>query len=246
MVRPMKRSLTTGALIALLCSFALAQKADPSGTMSLNSIIDGLEKKQTAQFSYEVIREYRLFGTDTTKANSEVIAKLVVKRPEGSDYNIQQASGSSRGQQIIRAVLDHEIEVISTHNEARMALTRNNYDFTYIGEAILDGQPCYRVGLKPKRKDKELVSGEAWIDKRSFSIRQVQGEVARTPSWWLRSVHVKLIFAEVKGAWLQTSMEAVADVRIVGLHTLTSRIRDYHADTEVASIILAPLHDRKH
>ena len=127
-----------------------------------------------------------------------------------------------------------------------MALTRNNYDFTYIGEAILDGQPCYRVGLKPKRKDKELVSGEAWIDKRSFSIRQVQGEVARTPSWWLRSVHVKLIFAEVKGAWLQTSMEAVADVRIVGLHTLTSRIRDYHADTEVASIILAPLHDRKH
>ena len=118
MVRPMKRSLTTGALIALLCSFALAQKADRSGTMSLNSIIDGLEKKQTAQFSYEVIREYRLFGTDTTKANSEVIAKLVVKTPEGSDYNIQQASGSSRGQQIIRAVLDHEIEVISTHNEA--------------------------------------------------------------------------------------------------------------------------------
>jgi hypothetical protein len=246
MVQPMKRWVTTGAWIALLSSFAWAQEGARSGTISLNSILEGLEKKQTAQVSYQVIREYRLFGTDTTKANSEVIARLVVRRPVGSDYNIEQASGSSRGQQIIRAVLDHEIEAMSGPNQARIALTRDNYDFTYVGETILDGQPCYRLGLRPKRKDKELVSGEAWIDERSLFVRQIQGEVARTPSWWLRSVHVKLVFAQVEGAWLQTSMEAVADVRIVGQHTLTSRVRDYHAEAEVASIILAPLHERKH
>jgi hypothetical protein len=79
------------------------------------------------------------------------------------------------------------------------------------------------------------------IDKHSFFARVVQGEVAETPSWWLRSVRVKLVFAELEGAWLQTNMEAVADVRIFGVHTLTSHIRDYHGGGEVASIAPRPL-----
>jgi hypothetical protein len=56
---------------------------------------------------------------------------------------------------------------------------------------------------------------------------------------------MKLVFAELEGTWLQTSMEAVADVRIVGPHTLTSRILDYRGEGEVAST--TPVHspDRK-
>jgi hypothetical protein len=240
------RWLMTGSSIALFCCLTLAQEPKNSNSPLLSSIVQGLEKTQATQFSYQVIREYRLFGTDTAKANSDVIAQLIVKQPVGSDYKIQQISGSTRGQQIIRGVLDHEVEAMSSQNQARIALTRNNYDFVYLGEAILDGQPCYKLGLEPKRNDKELIRGEAWIDKHSFFVRAVQGEVAKTPSWWLRSVRVKLVFAELEGAWLQTSMEAVADVRIFGVHTLTSQIRDYHGSAEVASIAPAPLPNRKH
>jgi hypothetical protein len=35
---------------------------------------------------------------------------------------------------------------------------------------------------------------------------------------------------------MQTGMEALADVRIVGPHTLTSRILDYRTADQVASI----------
>ena len=35
---------------------------------------------------------------------------------------------------------------------------------------------------------------------------------------------------------MQTEMEAVADVRIVGPHTLTSRMLDYRTADQVASI----------
>jgi hypothetical protein len=237
----MKRWLATGASVAVFCCFTVAQGSTHSSTLPLTSIVDGLEKTQAAQFSYRVTREYRLFGADTTKANSDVTAQLVLKQPATSDYNIQEASGSTRGQQIIRGVLDHEVEAMSRENQARIALTRSNYDFAYLGETVLDGQPCYRLELKPKRKVKELVSGEAWIDKHSLFVRLVQGEVAQTPSWWLKSVHVKLTFAELEGVWVQTSMEAVADVRIVGVHTLTSRIRDYRGSGEVASIAPARL-----
>jgi hypothetical protein len=115
---------------------------------------------------------------------------------------------------------------------------------------VLDGQPCYLLGLKPKRKEKDLISGEAWVDKHSLLVRNIEGEIAKTPSWWLKRVRVKLAFADVEGTWLQTSMEAVADVRILGPHTLTSRILDYRGTDVVASKTLAPSgmrsRDRKH
>lgn len=244
-VRVTKRRMTTGASVALFCCVVVAQRTAPSRTQQLNSIVEALEKTQAAQFSYQVIREYRLSGPNNSKANSDVVVEVDFKPPASTIYKIQKASGSSRGQQVVRDVLDHEVEATSNGNQARIALSRNNYDFTYIGETVLDGQPCYLLGLKPKRKENELILGEAWIDKHSYFVRQIEGEVAKTPSWWLRRVRVKLVFAELEGRWLETSMEAVADVRIAGPHTLTSRILDYRGENEVASTTRVRSPDRK-
>jgi len=92
------------------------------------------------------------------------------------------------------------------------------------------------LALKPKRNEKELISGQAWVDQHSFLVRHIEGELAKSPSWWIKKVRVKLAFDDRGGTWMQTDMEAVADVRIVGPHTLTSRILDYRAADQVASI----------
>jgi hypothetical protein len=228
------------AWMALFCCFGVAQETGPMGTNPVNSIVDALEKTQAGvrpQASYQVIREYRLFGANDSRANSDVVAELNFRPSLGKVYRIQKSSGSTRGQQVVRSVLDREVEATSKGNQSRTALNRDNYDFTYIGETILDGQPCYQLELKPRRREKELISGKAWVDKHLFFVRQIEGEVAKTPSWWLRSVRVRLVFADLQGTWLQTSMEAVADVRLVGRHTLTSRVLSYRAADEVASTV---------
>jgi hypothetical protein len=237
-VRLTTRCLTTLAAITLFCCLGVAQKTARSGTVSVSSIVEALEKTQTGirpQVSYQVIREYRLFGANDSSANSDVIAEVDFRPPANKDYRIEKSSGSARGWQVVRRVLDHEVEATSEVNRARSAINRDNYDFNYIGEAILDGQPCYLLEVKPNRKENDLISGNVWVDKHSFFVRQIEGELAKTPSWWLRKVHVKLTFAELNGAWLQTSMEAVADVRMLGPQTLTSRILDYRGADEVAS-----------
>ena len=228
---------TIGTLIVLLCSFAVAQESR-RGTIGLNSILDALEKTQAEVnpgASYQVIREYQLFGADDAKVKSDVVAEIDFRPPASKDYRIQKASGNNRGEEVVRRLLEHEVEAASGSKKFRTALNRDNYDFSYKGEAILDGQPCYVLELKPRRKETELVSGEAWIDEHAFLVRQIEGEVAKTPSWWLKKVHVKLTFADVSGTWLQTHMEAVADVRVVGSHTLTSRLLDYRGAPVLAS-----------
>jgi len=236
-VRVTTRWLAVGASITLFCCFGIAQETARE-TMALNSIVENLEKAQAGlrpQVSYQVIREYRLFGTNNSSTDSDVVAEVDFRPPTTEDYRIQKSSGSSRGQQVVRRVLDHEVEAASNGKQASRAINRDNYDFNYIGEEILGGQTCYLLGLKPKRREKDLVSGQVWVDKHSFFARQIEGELAKTPSWWLRKVHVKLTFADLNGTWMQTSMEAVADVRIVGPQTLTSSVLDYRSAGEVAS-----------
>ena len=225
-----------GASVAFLCAFGAAQEGVLSGRMPLDEIVQSMEKAQAAvhpQVSYQVIREYRLFGAKDSKANSEVVAEVNFRPPASKDYRIQRSSGSSRGQQMVRRVLDHEVE--SSSNKTSSAISRDNYTFAYVGEAMLDGYGCYILRLNPKRKEKDLISGQVWIDQRSFLVRQLEGEVEKTPSWWLKQVRVKLVFADLDGIWVQTNMDAVADVRIVGSHTLTSHLLDCRRQDEVAA-----------
>jgi len=180
-----------------------------------------------------------------------VVAEVDFRPPSSKHYNIQTRSGSSRGEQIVRRILDHEVEAATKPAETHTAaVNTDNYDFTYLGESMLDNQACYLLGLKPKRKDKDLISGQAWVDKHSLLVRHMEGEVAKTPSWWLKTVRVKLAFAYLEGTWLQTNMEAVADVRFVGPHTLTSRVLDYRGAEVVASRLpirsVSHVAERKH
>lgn len=227
-----------GALIALLGSVGVAQQIGPASSMSVDDIIQSMQTAQAAvrpQVSYQVIREYRLFSAQDSKPDSEVVAEVNFRPPTSKVYRIQRSEGSNRGQQLVRRILDHEVEASSAENKAGRAITRDNYSFDYIGEAMLEGQPCYVLGLKPKRTDKNLIRGKVWVDQHSFLVRQIDGEAEKTPSWWLKSVRIKLEFADLDGMWMQTRMEAVADVRIVGARTLTSRILDYRKESEVAT-----------
>jgi hypothetical protein len=241
--------LAVGGSIALLCCYGVGQQVRPSQTLPLTAILEGMEQAQAGlspQVSYQMIREYRLSSANDSKANSDVVAEVDFRPPASKKYRIQKSSGSDRGQQIVKRVLDHEVESGAKGTQSRAALNRKNYDFTYLGEALLAGRPCYRLALKPRRNEKDLIAGEAWVDKQSFLVHQVEGDLAKTPSLWLKKVHVKLQFADFDGTWLQTSMEAIADVRIVGPHTLTSRVLDYRGADEVAmTTTRAATHNRK-
>ena len=229
--------LFVGAWITLLCCGALAQGNSYSAPVPLDRIVDALEEAQAGvrpAVSYQIVREYRLSGSTDSRSDSEVVAEVDFRPPAKKNYRIEKSSGNNRGLQIVRRLLNHE--VAAANNQGRTALTKDNYDFSYVGDANVDGQLCYILELKPKRQEEDLIRGRVWVDEHSFVVRYIEGELAKSPSWWLKKVSVKLTFSEVGGAWLQTVMEATADVRIVGSHTLTSRILDYRPADDFASV----------
>jgi hypothetical protein len=192
----------------------------------LNTIVENLERAQRANPArfrpYAITREYQLFAGDEPQPTSAAVARVNFYPPNVKNFVIQSTSGNSRAEKVVTKILEHETDAARASQPPTL-LDDQNYNFSYLGTATIDGHSCYVLGLNPKRKDKDLVFGRAYVDAASYMPRLVDGDLAKSPSWWLKGVHVRLGFTQVDGMWLQESTKAVADVRLLGRHTLLSR-----------------------
>ncbi len=182
---------------------------------------------------YIVTRNYKLFGNDASKAKSEVIADVTFVPPASKKYRIQETSGSGVGQVLVRRMLAGEAEVEKDHLSTD--LSADNYDFRFIREADVSGQRCYVLELLPRRKEPHLLRGDVWVDADTYLPRRIEGEFAKSPSWWVRDVSVTFTYGDVGGMWLQTVTEAAANVRILGRSSMVSRDVKYRITELVAT-----------
>ena len=74
--------------------------------------------------------------------------------------------------------------------------------------------------IVPKRKEKYLLSGQIWVDASTFHIRRIEGVPAKSPSFWIKDIHITLQYAQLGGMWVPISFDAVATVRLLGPYTL--------------------------
>ena len=81
--------------------------------------------------------------------------------------------------------------------------------------------PEYVLLIIPKRKAKTLLLGQIWVDASTFRIRRIEGVPAKNPSLWVKNIHITMQFAELSGAWVPVSFDAIANVRLAGQYTLT-------------------------
>ena len=199
-----------------------------SNNLTLEQILGRMQQVENqsrqASVAYTVTREYQLAASGAAQPSSDVVAQVNFVPPAAKDYSIVKSEGSDRGAGIVRKVLDHEAEMAG-HSE-RHEISRRNYDFALLGREPLDGHDCYVLQLTPKRQAVELINGKAWVDAHDFVIRQIQGATARNPSMWIKDLNLTINYGQVNGIWVQTSTRAVADVRFVGAHVLTSRELD--------------------
>jgi hypothetical protein len=188
--------------------------------------------------SYIVTRDYILFGKERAKIKFHVIADISFVPPTTKKYTIQKAIGASFGETVVRRMLKSEVEIAKDY--ASTDFSPDNYDFRFILEESVGGQRCYLLELIPKRKDRNLLRGKIWVDAGTYLPQHIEGEPAKTPSWWLRRLHIELSFGEVGGMWLQTALEATATVRILGPQTMISRDVKYQMDDLVVAAQLQP------
>ncbi len=191
------------------------------------------DENQSRSRPYIVTRDYTLFGQERQKSKSHVIAQVTFVPPDQKQYAIQESKGSGLGEQIVRRMLAGEADITKDYRSTDFS--PGNYNFRFVREEDVEGQRCYVLELLPKRKDRNLVQGNIWVDVRTYLLHRTEGQPAKKPSWWLRDVHMVFLYGDVEGMWLQISSEATATVRILGQHTMVTRDLKYSFDELVAA-----------
>jgi len=190
---------------------------------NLNSILDSLERtaEQNPALSrpHEVTREYRVFQGNDPKPISDVMTQISFTPPDIKTFKITDAQGSPRGKKIVSAILEQE--VVSAKEGHQGDVSRMNYDFVFLREQNFGVIPEYVLHIIPKRKEKGLLLGDIWVDAKTYRIRQVIGVPLKTPSFWIKDLHITVQFAAVNDMWIPVSVDAIATVRLLGIYSLS-------------------------
>ena len=167
---------------------------------------------------YEVTREYKVFRGYDKQPTSEVMAQIDFVPPDTKTYKIIQARGNSLGEKMVRELLDRETE--SSKKGHGSEISRANYDFVFLRRQNFGVVPEYVLGIFPKRKDKYLLRGQIWVDASTFRIHRIEGVPARSPSLWLKNIHITLQFAQLGGMWVPVTFDVNRDSPLLGtVHT---------------------------
>jgi hypothetical protein len=231
-----RRQTSWSLLLYLFAAMASASAQTAEPVPNVEAIVGRMAQARADNRArlrpYIVTRNYKLFGMEESKAKSDVIADVAFVPPDSKEYTIQQTSGNGLGQMIVRRMLANEAEVAKDH--AATDISAENYDFRFIREDTLSGQRCYVLELLARRQGKNLLRGSIWVDANTYLLRRFAGELAKTPSWWVRDVGVTFVYGDVSGMWLLTASQATARVRILGPCTMVSHDVKYKITELVA------------
>jgi len=233
--------LTNGKTVA--ADLSSAPSSHPDIATLVRRIIEAQLDNHERAKPYSVTREYKLFGSDSNRPRTEVLAQINFLPPNVKSYGIDQSTGGM-GEKVVRRILDHEVD--ATRDPKLMMINDANYEFAFAGSGSIGRVPCYKLEITPKRERKELLNAVIWVDKDSYRILRIEGEPSKSPSFWVKDVHVVLQFAEVAGMWLQTTTEAMARMRLGGEYKIVSHDVNYDVAQTVATNTTPTRPPRRH
>jgi hypothetical protein len=141
---------------------------------------------------------------------------------EADDAGFRYEVVAEGGSDLIRSrvfdeALETEQHLWRERGSGRAAITERNYDF---GECAADGSDRVCVTLTPRRKDVVLVRGTIFIHPQTGELERIEGSLAKSPSFWTRSVEIVRRYERIAGARVPVLMQSTANVRFAGRSTL--------------------------
>jgi len=152
--------------------------------------------------------------------------------PDKLEFSVVSQNGSklllNRG---LLKLLDGERDAF--HDQSQVELSPKNYTFDSQGiERTEQNNPSYVLDVSPRKQNRFLYRGKVWIDANDFALAHMEGQPAKSPSFWIKDTHIDSTWAKVGQFWLIQRTQSVSHIRMGGLATLTIDYSDYQI-TEV-------------
>jgi hypothetical protein len=183
-------------------------------------------QRETVSGGYTGTRQYVLENHLFAKHAQMIVS--VAGDPDGTThFQVVSKEGWNSGNNYLRQALETESEVSRPSMRPMSRITKDNYAFQMIGTDLLNGRTAYVIEVIPKRQDVYLFRGRIWVDAEDYALARIDGQLAKTPSYWIRVVHFTLEYRKSGGFWFPWSSTSTSEVRVFGDTYVTIRFLDY-------------------
>jgi hypothetical protein len=128
---------------------------------------------------------------------------------------------------VFRKMLESESESSSPTTRPKTRIIPDNYRFDLVGVELIMNRPAYVIVAVPKRSDKYLFQGRIWVDAEDYAVARVEGQPAKNPSFWTRSIHFVQQYQKDGPFWFPANTTSVTEAMIFGTTNVTIRYFDY-------------------
>lgn len=208
-----------------------AQTKDPP-TLSTDAIVSKMmaaNARRSAELrGFQGKRWYRLQyhgflgGRD---ASMEVLATY--SAPDKRNFSVISESGSKLLlNRVLLKLLDSEREAFTKRKQVELSPANYKFDFSGM-ERTPAGASCYVLAVKPHKPSEFLYNGKVWVDASDFGVVRMEGEPAKSPSFWIRDTKIDSDWEKIGSFWLIAHNRSVSHIRMGGMATLTIDYGDY-------------------
>ena len=215
-------------LLLLGCLPLLAQQA--AAPLEPEQVIARMEEcnasRAKALQAWRSLRRYEA-GNQRLHRRGSALVEVSYVAPEQKDFRVLERDGSKIvWKHVIEPLMEAERNTARRRDRSETDICRRNYRFAF--RRMDPERSAYVFYAEPVTPSKYLFRGELWIDSETFAISRIEGEPARSPSFWVRRtkfVHEYQRFGEF---WFPVSNRSEAELRIFGVSRLSI---DYYGYT---------------
>lgn len=207
--------------------------ASPVPLLSADEIVSRLVERNLerarALEAYEGTRVYRLeYRGFPGFRSAEMTVEVKYRSPGSKDFTVRSEKGSRLIiERVFKRVLETEKEALNEENERRVALNKDNYEFTLDGCESTPAGPFYILSVAPRTDNKLLYRGRIWVDAQDFAVARIEAVPAKNPSFWTKETKIEQVYAKVGSFWLPLSNRSSSDIRLGGHASFTIDYQDY-------------------
>jgi len=200
----------------LLLAMEIGSPTSPSASQILDRMMQADSARLAALAGYSGMRHYRF---ENKKYNKR--AEMTVRMSCGGDgvkkFEVVEETGSGFVRNhIIRKMIEAEEESSQKGERKESRIIPENYEFHLLGKEVSEGRDSYVLEISPKKPTKFTIRGRIWVDAEDFAIARIEGEPAKNPSFWIRSVKVEQRYGRNDHFWLPARNHSVAQARVFG------------------------------
>jgi len=205
--------------------------ANPPAPITATEIFDRVQRanadRAAALVSYTSTRHYAVLEPGHPP-DAEMVVSMAFVAPSMKSFKTVSTHGVGWiHRRVFRGLMDAELDAASGKQKVDSSITPANYEAQLMGTEQRNGRECYVLALTPRHPNKYLCVGKVWIDKEDAAIARVEGEPAKSPSFWVVKAPFVREYQRIGGFWLPAREETHSQIRFAGEYILQIQYADY-------------------